>query len=45
MKGALRKFDMRELQAALDSARRAHGLTWIALTAEINKAFAAASIL
>jgi hypothetical protein len=30
---------MRELQAALDDARRAQGLTWVALTAEINKPF------
>ncbi len=39
MRAALRKFDMRELQTALDDARRARDLTWIALTAEINKAF------
>lgn len=40
MSGALRKFDMHALQAALDDARRTRGLTWAALTAEINKPFA-----
>jgi hypothetical protein len=31
---------MQALYAALDAARRAHGLSWIALVAEINKPFA-----
>lgn len=39
MSAVLRKFDMQALQAALDDARRAQGLTWVVLTAEINKAF------
>jgi hypothetical protein len=36
----LRNFDMQGLHTALDAARRAHGLSWIALVAEINKPFA-----
>ena len=32
-------FDMDALQAALDDRRRAQGLTWGELTAEINKPF------
>lgn len=35
----LRPFDMQALHQALDDARRSRGLTWIALTAEINKPF------
>jgi len=35
----LRKFDMQGLYAALDAARRAQGLSWVALVAEINKPF------
>lgn len=39
MKASFRTFDMRELHAALDTARRARGLTWVALVAEINRPF------
>jgi transcriptional regulator with XRE-family HTH domain len=35
----LRNFDMRALQETLDAARRARGLTWIELAAEINVPF------
>lgn len=33
------KFDMSALQAALDGERRARGLTWVELAAEINEPF------
>jgi hypothetical protein len=39
MSGTLRNFAMRELCAALDETRRARGLSWPALVAEINKPF------
>jgi hypothetical protein len=39
MRATLRKFEMGELQVALDDARRTQGLTWVVLRAEINKAF------
>jgi len=35
----LRNFDMGGLQAALDTARQAQGLTWVTLAAEINRPF------
>jgi hypothetical protein len=39
MRTLLRKFDMHELHLALDAARRARGLSWVALVAEINRPF------
>jgi transcriptional regulator with XRE-family HTH domain len=39
MKPRLQKFDMQALQEALDAARRARGLTWVALAAELNVPF------
>jgi hypothetical protein len=39
MKMPLRAFDMQGLHAALDAARQARGLSWVALVAEINKPF------
>jgi hypothetical protein len=39
MKMPLCTFDMQGLYAALDAARRARGLSWTALVAEINKPF------
>ncbi len=39
MKNPLRNFDMKALHAALDAARRARRLSWVELTAEINKPF------
>jgi hypothetical protein len=39
MKPGVRTFDMRALQEELDDARRARGLTWIALATEINVPF------
>ena len=39
MRASLRFFDMRALQAALEEARLARGLTWNTLTGEINRAF------
>ena len=36
----LRNFDMQELAAALDAARRARSLSWVALAVEINRPFA-----
>jgi len=39
MRTPLRDFDMQGLHAALDAARRARGLSWVALVTEINKPF------
>jgi hypothetical protein len=36
----LHRFDMKRLHATLDAERAARGLSWIELTAEINKPFA-----
>ncbi len=35
----LRRFDMKALRATVDEVRRARGLSWAALTAEVNKPF------
>jgi hypothetical protein len=35
----LRHFDMQGLHASIEAARRAHGLTWAELLAEINRPF------
>ncbi len=40
MIASLRPFDMQALQAALEEARLARGLSWSELAAEINRAFA-----
>lgn len=40
MTAPLRRFDMLALHQALDAARLERGLTWIELTAEINRPFA-----
>lgn len=39
MRALLHKFAMHELHAVLDAVRRARGLSWPALVAEINKPF------
>lgn len=38
-RSTLHKFDLKQLHAALDSERGARGLSWVQLTAEINKPF------